>query len=82
VDDRFFENHEYHALTPYQKNTLRLKRLKLSHVVKGHTGNGNGNGNGKNSEKGPTIKYLTRSIAELTTKIDKSSLSDDEDDED
>jgi hypothetical protein len=28
VDDRFFEKHEYHALTPKQKNTLRFKRLK------------------------------------------------------
>jgi hypothetical protein len=28
VDDRFFEKHEYHDLTPEQNNTLRLKRLK------------------------------------------------------
>jgi hypothetical protein len=27
VDDRFFEKDEYHALTPEQKNTLRLKHL-------------------------------------------------------
>jgi hypothetical protein len=27
VDDRFFEKHEYNALTPDQKNTLRFKRL-------------------------------------------------------
>jgi hypothetical protein len=47
VDDRFFEKHEYRALTPDQKNRLRLKRLKRDHVGKGHTGNGNGNGNGK-----------------------------------
>jgi hypothetical protein len=40
VDDSF-EKHEYHALTPDQKNTLRLKRLKRGHVGKGHTGNGN-----------------------------------------
>jgi hypothetical protein len=80
VDDRFFEKHEYHALTPYQKNTLRLERLKRGHVVKGHTENGNDNG--KNSGKGPTIKSLTRSIATLTTKIDKFSLPDDDDDDD
>jgi hypothetical protein len=80
VDDRFFEKHEYHALTPDQKNTLRPKRLKRGHVGKGHTENGNGNG--KNSGKGPTIKSLTRSIATLTTKIDKFSLPDDDDGED
>jgi hypothetical protein len=82
VDDRFFEKHEYHAITPDQKNTLRLKRLKRGHVGKHHTGNGNGNGNGKNSGKGPTIKSLTRSIVALTTKIDKFSLPDDDDDDD
>jgi hypothetical protein len=80
VDDRFFEKHEYHALTPDQKNTLRIKRLKSSRVGKGHTGNGNGNG--KNSGKGPKIKSLTLSIAALSTKIDKFSLPDDDDDED
>jgi hypothetical protein len=32
VDDSFFEKHEYHALNPEQKNTLRLKRLKRGHV--------------------------------------------------
>jgi hypothetical protein len=80
VDNRFFEKHEYNALTPDQNNKLRLKHLKHGHVGKGHTGNGNGNG--KNSGKGPTIKSLTRSIAALSTKIDKLSLSDDDDDDD
>jgi hypothetical protein len=28
VDDRFFEKHEYHDLSPEQKNTVRIKRLK------------------------------------------------------
>jgi hypothetical protein len=78
VDDRFFEKHEYHALTPDQKNTLRLKCLKHGHVGKGRTVNDNGN----NSEKGATIKSLTRSIAALSTKIDKFSLPDDDDEED
>jgi hypothetical protein len=77
VDDIFFEKHEYHALTPDQKNTLRLKRLKYGHLGKGHSGNGNG----KNSGKGPTIKSLTRSIAALTTKIDKFIFPDDDEDE-
>jgi hypothetical protein len=49
VDDRFFEKHEYNALTPYHKNTLRLKRLKHGHVGNSHTGTGNNNG--KNSGK-------------------------------
>jgi hypothetical protein len=75
VDDRFFEKHEYNALTPDQKNTLRLKRLKCGHVGKSHTGAGNKNV--KNNEKAVTIKSLTRSVAALSTKIDKFSLPDD-----
>jgi hypothetical protein len=80
VDDRFFEKHEYNALTPDKKNTLRLKRLKRGHVGKIHTGAGDNNG--KNNGKGVTIKSLTRSIATLSTKIDKFSLPDDNEDED
>jgi hypothetical protein len=81
VDDRFFEKHEYHALAPDQNNTLMLKRLKRGHFGKGHTENGNDNG--KNSGKGTTIKSLTRSIAAMSTKIDKVSLpGDDEEEED
>jgi hypothetical protein len=80
VDDRFFEKHEYHALAPDQKNTLRLKRLKRGHFGKGHSGNCNGTGN--NSGMGPTIKSTARSIAALTTKIDKFSLPDDDEEED
>jgi hypothetical protein len=40
VDDRFFEKHEYNALTTDKKNTLRLKRLKRGQVGKSHTGTG------------------------------------------
>jgi hypothetical protein len=36
----------------------------------------------KSSGKGATVKYLTRSIAALRTKIDKFSLPEDDDDED
>jgi hypothetical protein len=54
VDDRFSEKHEYHALTPDQKNTLCLKRLKRGHFENGH--GVNGNGTGKSNGKGPTIK--------------------------
>jgi hypothetical protein len=79
VDDRFFEKHEYHALKPDQKNTLRLNRLERGHVGKVHSGNVNGTG--KSSGKVPTIKSLTRSIAALTTKIDKFILSDDDEEE-
>jgi hypothetical protein len=80
VDDRFFEKHEYNALTPDHNNTLRLKRLNCVHVGRSHTGAGNNNG--KNNGKGATIKSLTRSIAALSTKIDKFSLPDDNEDED
>jgi hypothetical protein len=80
VDDRFFEKHEYHAITPDQKNTIRLKRLKRGHIGKIYTGNGNVNG--KSSGKGATIKSIARSIAALITKIDKLSLPDNNDDED
>jgi hypothetical protein len=79
VDDRFFEKHEYNALIPDQKNTLRLKRLKRGHVGKGHTGNGNRNCN--SNRKKATIKSLTRSIAALSTNNDKFSLPEDDDDE-
>jgi hypothetical protein len=75
VDDRFFEKHDYNALTPDQKNTLRLKRLKRGHVGKSHTGAGKNNG--KSNGKAVTIKSLTCSIAALSTKIDKFSLPDD-----
>jgi hypothetical protein len=80
VDDRFFEKHEYNALTPDQKNTLRLKRLKRGHVEKSHTGSGNNNG--KKNGKAVTTKPLTRSIVALSTKIDKFSLPDDNEDKD
>jgi hypothetical protein len=80
VDDILFEKHEYNTLTPDQKNKLRLKRLKRGHVGKSHTGSGNNNG--KNNGKSVTIKSLTRSIAALSTKIDKFSLPDDNEDED
>jgi hypothetical protein len=80
VDDRFFENREYNALAPDQKNALRLKHLKHGHVGKSHTGDGNNNG--KNNGKAVTIKSLTRSIAALSTKIDKFILPDDDEDED
>jgi hypothetical protein len=79
VDDSFFEKHEYHALTPEKKNTLRLKRLKRVHVgnVHGRGVNGNGKGNGK----GPTLKSLNRSIAALATKFDKFNFPNDDDDD-
>jgi hypothetical protein len=80
VDGRFFEKHEYRALTPEQNNTLMIKRHKRGRVGKGHSGSGNGNG--KINGKGPTIKSLTLSIVALTTKIDKFSLPDDDDGDD
>jgi hypothetical protein len=80
VDDRLFDKSEYNALTPDQKNTLRLKRLKRGHVGKSHAGAGNNNG--KANGKAVTIKSLTRSIEALSTKIDKFSLPDDNQDGD
>jgi hypothetical protein len=80
VDDRFFYKHEYNALTPDHKNTLRLKHLKRGHVEKSHTGGGNNNG--KNNGKAASIKSLTRSIAALSTNIDKLSSPEDNEDED
>jgi hypothetical protein len=80
VDDRFFEKHDYNALTPDQNNMLRLKRLMRGHVGKSHTVTDNNND--KNNGKGATLKSLARSIAALSTKIDKFSLPDDDDDED
>jgi hypothetical protein len=49
VDYRFFDKHEYHALTPDKKNTLHLKRLERGHGGNGHGVNDNGTGkcNGK-----------------------------------
>jgi hypothetical protein len=79
VDDRFFEKHEYNFLTPDQKNTIRIKRLKRVHVGKSHTGTDKKSG--KNNGKESTIKSLTRSIAALSTKIDNFSLPDDDDDD-
>jgi hypothetical protein len=80
VDDIFFEKHEYNDFTPDQNNTIRRKRLKLGHAGKSQTGAGNNNF--KNNGKGATIKSLTRSIAALSTKIDKFSLPDDNEYED
>jgi hypothetical protein len=74
VYDRFFEKHEYHALTPDQKNTLWLKRLKRGHVGNGQGGGGNGNGkgNGKGNGNGkvPTLKSLNCSIVALGAKFE------------
>jgi hypothetical protein len=58
---------------------LRLKRLKRVHVGKSHTGAGKNNGKGNG--KAVTIKSLTRSVASLSTKIDKFSLPDENEDE-
>jgi hypothetical protein len=80
VDDRFFKKHEYNYTTPDQKNTIMIKRIKSGNFGMTHTGIGNNNG--KNNGKGATIKSITRSIMALSTKIDKLSLPDDDDDED
>jgi hypothetical protein len=55
VDDRFFEEHEYHALKPDQKYTLILKRIKRGHVGKCHTGNDNGNVKNSGKDLQPSL---------------------------
>jgi hypothetical protein len=80
VDDIFSEKRDYNDLTPDQNNTLTLTRLNCGHVGKSHTGAGNNNG--KNNGKAVTINSLTRSIAALSTKTDKFSLPDENEDED
>jgi hypothetical protein len=80
VDDHFFEKHEYHDLTPEQKNILYLKRLKRGRV--GNVHGGSGNGNGKGNGKGTTLKSLNRSIVALATKFDKFNFPNDDDDDD
>jgi hypothetical protein len=57
-----------------------LSVWSMSMLGKSHTGAGNNNG--KENGKAATIKSLTRSIAALSTKIDKFSLLDDNQDED
>jgi hypothetical protein len=79
VDEKLFEKHEYNALTHDKKNTQRLKRFKRGHIGKSHTGDDNNNG--RNNGKCATIKSLTRSILTLSTKIDKFSLTGDDEDE-
>jgi hypothetical protein len=54
-------------MTPEQKNTLYLKRLKLSRV--GNCHGGGDTGNGKGNSKGPTLKSLNRSIVALATNL-------------
>jgi hypothetical protein len=82
VDERFFENHEYHALTPEQKNTLLPKRLKHGNFGNDHGGNDNGTGKGNGNGKAPTLKSLNRSIVALATKNFKFNLPNDDDDDD
>jgi hypothetical protein len=78
VADRFFDKHEYHTLTPEQKNNLGLKILK-----RGHVGNGQSSRDGKIQSKGSqssTIKQMQRTISALSSRFDKLGVpSEDED---
>jgi hypothetical protein len=77
VRGRFYEKHEYHALSPEQRNTLRLKR---GHIGKDERGGGTcGKGGGKRSSA-KTIKYRQHTSAALSTTIDQFHLPDDDDD--
>jgi hypothetical protein len=79
VADRFFDKHEYHTLTPEQKNNLRLKRLK-----RGQVGNGQSSRDGKSHPKGSqssTIKQLQRIISALSSRFDKLGVPSEDEDE-
>jgi hypothetical protein len=79
VADRFLDKHEYHTLTPEQKNNLRLKRLK-----RGHVGNGQSSRDGKIHAKGSQssiIKQLQRTIYALSSRFDKLGVPSEDEDE-
>jgi hypothetical protein len=73
-------DNQYYYFSLLGQMNISIKRLNRGHVGKSHAGTGNNNC--KNNGKGAKIKSLTRSIAALSTKIDKFSLPDDDDDED
>jgi hypothetical protein len=78
VADRFFYKHEYHTMTPEQKNILRLKRLKRGHVVTGQNSR-DGKIHAKGSQSS-TIKKMRRTISALSSRFEKLGVpSDDED---
>jgi hypothetical protein len=79
VADRLFDKHEYHTLTPEQKNNLRLKILK-----RGHFGNGQSSRDGKIQSKGSqssTIKQMQRTISALSSRFDKLGVPSEDEDE-
>jgi hypothetical protein len=82
VADRFFDKHEYHTLTPEQKNNLRLKRLKR--LKRGHVGTGQNYRDDKSHAKGSkssTIKQMQRTISALSSRFDKLGVPSDDEDE-
>jgi hypothetical protein len=81
VDDRFYENHEHHALSSEQNNTLRLKCIQRGHVGNTQGGGGkDGKGGGKSSHA-HNIKSIQHTSDALDTKFDKFNLPDDDDDD-
>jgi hypothetical protein len=64
VADRFFDKHEYHTMTPEQKNNLRLKRLK-----RGHVGNGQNSRDGKSHPKGSQSSTIKQSALHFCAEI-------------
>jgi hypothetical protein len=78
VADRFYEKHEYHALSSEQNNNIRLKRVKRGHVGKAQCGGGrDGKGGGKGSHT-VTIKSMHRTISELGAKYGNFNIPDDD----
>jgi hypothetical protein len=79
VADLFFYKHEYHTLTPEQKNNFPLKRLK-----RGHVGNGLSSRDGKIHAKGSqssNIKHMQRTISALSSRFDKLGVPSEDEDE-
>jgi hypothetical protein len=79
VADRLFEKHEYHTLTPEQKNNLHLKRFK-----QGHVGTGKNSRDGKSHAKcsqSSNIKQIQRTIYALSSRFDKLGVPNDDEDE-
>jgi hypothetical protein len=81
VGDRFYEKHEYHALTSDQKNTLHPRRTKRGRVGKAQGRRGSG---GKGGDKRHANQ---RNIAALDTKFNIpddyfNEMSEDEEDTD
>jgi hypothetical protein len=84
VEDSFYNHAEYRALSPDQKNELRLKRKHRGGDDNGRNKGGDRRSNGKRVREDErkkdknTITYLTRRISALSCKTDYPESSSDE----